>query len=56
MKKQSLYYTETYSTTLLWVYVTQRQQFCEVFTAIRRNEVNCLQKQLSLEVDEFGIL
>ena len=29
---------------------------CEVFTAIRRNKVNCLQKQLGLGIDEFGIL
>ena len=56
MKRQSLYYTEIHNTTLLWVYVIQRRQFCKVFTAIRRNEVNCLQKQLGLEVDEFGIL
>ena len=56
MKKQSLYYTEIHNTTILWVYVIQLRQFCEVFAAIRRNEVNCLQKQLGLEVDEFGIL
>ena len=37
MKKQSLYYTRVHNTTLLWVYVTQCRQFCELFTAIRRN-------------------
>ena len=55
VKKQSLYYIEIHNTTLLWVYVICRQ-FCEVFTVIRRNKVNCLQKQVGLEVDEFGIL
>ena len=56
MKKQSLYYTEIHNTTLLWVYVIQCRQFCEVFTAIRKNELNCLQKQLGLDVNEFGII
>lgn len=56
MRKQLLYYTEIHNTILLWVYVIQRRQFCEAFTANRKKEVNCLQKQLGLEVDKLGIL
>ena len=56
MRKQSMYYTEIHNTTLLWVYVIQCKQFCKVFTTIRRNEVNYLQKQLGLKVNGFEIL
>ena len=36
--------------------IIQHQQFHGVFTAIRKNEVTCLQKQLGLQIDEFGML
>ena len=34
----------------------QRRQFCDVFTAIRRGDRNCLQIQLGLKIDEFGVM
>jgi len=56
IKEESLCYAEIRTVTLFWIYVIQHRQFCEVFTAIRKNEINCLQRQLGLQVDEFGLL
>ena len=56
IKEQSLYYAEIRAVTMFWIYIIQHQQFHGVFTAIRKNEVTCLQKQLGLQVDEFGML
>ena len=56
IKEESLCYAEIRTVTLFWIYVIQHRQFREVFTAIRKNEINCLQRQLGLQVDEFGLL
>ena len=34
----------------------QRRQFCDVFIAIRKGDRNCLQIQLGLKIDEFGVM
>ena len=36
IKEQSLYFSKIRAATLLWLYVIQRRQFCDVFTAIRK--------------------
>ena len=56
IKEQSLYYAEIRAVTMFWIYIIQHRQFHGVFTAIRKIEVTCLQKQLGLQVDEFGML
>ena len=56
MKEESVYYTEIQDVLLLWVYVVQHRKFHDIFIAIQKGEVNCLQKQLGLEMDDMGIL
>ena len=56
IKEQSLYFSEIRAATLLWLYVIQRRQFCDVFTAIRRGDRNCLQIKLGLKIYEFGVM
>ena len=56
MKDQSVFYTEIQAVLLLWAYTVQRRKFSDVFVAIRKGEMNCLQKQLRLELDDLGIL
>ena len=56
IREESLYYSEIRVTILLWIYTTQHRQFSDVFNAIRKEEMNCLQRQLGLRIDEFGIL
>ena len=56
IREQSLYFGEIKMVTLLWLYTIQHRQFYEVFSAIRKGEVNSLQIQLGLRMDELGIL
>ena len=56
MMDQSVFYTEIQAVLLLWAYTVQRRKFSDVFFAIRKGEMNCLQKQLGLELDDLGIL
>lgn len=41
---------------LLWVYIIQHHYYKDVFMALKSNKRNCLQKQLGLQEDEYGIL
>ena len=42
--------------SLLWIYTIQCHHYRDVFIALKNNKRNCLQKQLGLQEDEFGIL
>ena len=41
---------------LLWVHTIQHHYYKDVFIALKSNKRNCLQKQLGLQEDEYGIL
>ena len=41
---------------LLWVYSVQQYRFRDVLLAIREKSSHCLIQQLSVKVDEFGLL
>ena len=42
--------------SLLWIYTIQCHHYIDVFIALKNNKRNCLQKQLGLQEDEYGIL
>jgi len=42
--------------TLLWVFVVQKQRFADVLIAVMKNRKHCLIHQLGLRLDEYGVL
>ena len=41
---------------ILWVYTIQHHYYKDIFLALKKNKRHCLQKQLGLQEDEYGIL
>ena len=41
---------------VLWVYTIQHHYYKDIFLALKKNKRHCLQKQLGLREDEYGIL
>ena len=41
---------------VLWVYTIQHHYYKDIFLALKKNKRHCLQKQLGLQEDEYGIL
>ena len=48
--------TEIKMASILWIYSVQQSYFNDVFIALKNNKKHCLQKQLGLKTDQFGIL
>ena len=48
--------TEIKMASILWIYSVQQSYFNDVFLALKNNKKHCLQKQLGLKTDQFGIL
>ena len=56
IKDHSIYSTDIRVAKLLWLFVVQWKNFSDVFVAIVKGQKNCLQKQLGLKIDKFGLL
>ena len=56
LKVGSINAWEIKNVILLWIYVIQHRKFYDVFSAIQKQQRNCLQQQLGLKLDEVGIL
>ena len=48
--------TEIKMASILWIYSVQQSYFNDVFLALKNNKKHCLQKQLGLKTNQFGIL
>jgi len=42
--------------SVLWVYFIQHRRYKDVYVAIEKKRKHCLQKQLGLEIDKYGVL